>query len=59
MTDENKRMDLYSQIQEKLVDIAPTININFQEYLMAVRDEVKGLSQLPTQYLQLKDVYIE
>ncbi|GAA0346632.1 glutathione ABC transporter substrate-binding protein [Oceanobacillus oncorhynchi subsp. oncorhynchi] len=59
MPDEEKRADLYSQIQEKLVDIAPTININFQEYLMAVRDEVKGLSQLPTQYLQLKDVYIE
>ncbi|MBP2075853.1 glutathione ABC transporter substrate-binding protein [Oceanobacillus polygoni] len=59
MTDEEKRLDLYSQLQEKLVDIAPTININYQEYLMAVRDEVKGLSQLPTQYLQLKDVYIE
>ncbi|MFA1822253.1 glutathione ABC transporter substrate-binding protein [Virgibacillus oceani] len=58
-TDEEDRMALYSEIQELLVEIAPAINISYPEYLMGVNDRVKGLSQLPTQYLELKDVYIE
>ncbi|WP_164215196.1 glutathione ABC transporter substrate-binding protein [Virgibacillus sp. YIM 98842] len=58
-TDVDDRMALYSEIQELLVDIAPAINISYPEYLMGVDDSVKGLSQLPTQYLELKDVYIE
>jgi len=58
-TDEEERMALYSEIQELLVEIAPAINISYPEYLMGVSDNVKGLSQLPTQYLDLKDVYIE
>jgi len=58
-TDEEDRMALYSDIQEMLFDIAPAININYPEYLMAVNENVQGLTQLPTQYLELKDVYIE
>ncbi|GAB3790663.1 glutathione ABC transporter substrate-binding protein [Virgibacillus kimchii] len=58
-TDVEERMALYSDIQELLVDIAPAINISYPEYLMGVSDNVKGLSQLPTQYLELKDVYLE
>lgn len=58
-TNEEERMSLYSEIQKMLVDITPVININYQEYLMAVDDSVKGLKQLPTQYLQLQEVYIE
>ncbi|WP_249870488.1 glutathione ABC transporter substrate-binding protein [Oceanobacillus saliphilus] len=57
--DPEERLELYSQAQEKLVEIAPFVYLLHQEYLLGVRDEVKGLSQLPTQLLQLKEVYIE
>src|SRR5690625_110899 len=57
--DEDKRLEIYSEAQEMLVDIAPMIYLHHQEYLMGVRDEVKGLVQLPTQILLLKDVYLE
>src|SRR5690625_3219988 len=57
--DEEKRLEIYSEAQEMLVDIAPMIYLHHQEYLMGVRDEVKGLVQLPTQILLLKDVYLE
>ncbi|WP_087972310.1 glutathione ABC transporter substrate-binding protein [Oceanobacillus rekensis] len=57
--DPDKRLELYSQAQEKLVEIAPFVYLLHQEYLLGVRNEVKGLTQLPTQLLQLKNVYIE
>ncbi|GAB3055046.1 glutathione ABC transporter substrate-binding protein [Virgibacillus ainsalahensis] len=57
--DSDERLELYSQAQERLVELAPKVYIHHQEYLVGVRDEVKGLSQLPTQLLELKDVYIE
>jgi peptide/nickel transport system substrate-binding protein len=58
-TDEQERLELYSKAQERLVEVAPTVNILYLEYLLGVRDEVKGLTQLPTQLLQLKNVSIE
>ncbi len=58
-TDEEKRLELYSEVQEKLIDLAPLNYILHQEYLTGVRDEVKGLSQLPTKRFELKDVYLE
>ena len=30
-----------------------------KDYLSGLREEVKGLSMLPTKFLLLKDVYIE
>lgn len=56
---EEERLEIYKEAQELLVDIAPMLYIHHQEYLLGVRDEVKGLEQLPTQILLLKDVYIE
>lgn len=57
--DEDKRLEIYSDIQEELVERAPMIYILHQKYLLGVRDEVKDLVQLPTKVLYLKDVYIE
>ena len=57
--DEDKRYEIYSEIQEDLVDIAPMIYVLHQRYLLGVRDEVKDLVQLPTKVLYLKDTYIE
>ncbi|MFC2949126.1 glutathione ABC transporter substrate-binding protein [Virgibacillus sediminis] len=56
---QEERAELYSSAQERLVELAPMAYLLHQEYLLGVRDEVKGLSQLPTQLLLLKDVYIE
>ncbi|MBY7143157.1 glutathione ABC transporter substrate-binding protein [Virgibacillus sp. NKC19-3] len=58
-TNEDERLEIYSEAQEKLVETAPMIYTLHQEYLLGVREEVKGLTQLPTKILQLKDVYIE
>lgn len=57
--DPEKRLDLYSKTQEKLVELSPFVYLLHQEYLLGVRDEVKGLTQLPTQLLQLKNVSLE
>ncbi|MFD1334765.1 ABC transporter substrate-binding protein [Oceanobacillus iheyensis] len=57
--DPEKRLDLYSKAQEKLVELSPFVYLLHQEYLLGVRDEVKGLTQLPTQLLQLKNVSLE
>jgi len=58
-SDEEARLELYSQIQEKLTEIAPMLYIHHQEYLTGVSDKVKGFSLLPTQIYQLQNVYIE
>ncbi|MBP1970955.1 peptide/nickel transport system substrate-binding protein [Virgibacillus natechei] len=57
--DPEDREEIYSEAQELLVDIAPMLYLHHQEFLLSVRDEVKGFELLPTQILQLKDVYIE
>lgn len=58
-SDQDKRLELYSEAQQMLVDIAPWIYLHHQEYLLGVRDEVKNLTQTPTQIIELHDVYIE
>ncbi|WP_017729648.1 glutathione ABC transporter substrate-binding protein [Halalkalibacterium ligniniphilum] len=58
-TDEAERLALYKEAQEKLVELAPMLFIHHQEFLLGVREEVKGLWQHPTQILMLHDVYIE
>lgn len=56
---EEERLEIYSEAQELLVDIAPMIYIHHSEFLLGVRDEVKGFTQLPTEILQLQEVYLE
>ncbi|WP_163969414.1 glutathione ABC transporter substrate-binding protein [Oceanobacillus halotolerans] len=58
-TDPEERSEVYSQVQERIVEVSPMLFLHHQEYLMGVSEKVQGLEQLPTQYLQLKDVYIE
>ncbi|WP_164217736.1 glutathione ABC transporter substrate-binding protein [Virgibacillus sp. YIM 98842] len=57
--EEEERHEVYRELQETLVDLSPNIFLHYTEYLLGVRNEVKGLEQLPTQYLMLKDVYLE
>lgn len=57
--DPEARQELYSQIQEKLTEVAPMLYIDHQDFLLGVSDKVQGLTQLPTQILQLKDVTLE
>lgn len=57
--DEDKRFEIYSEIQEELVDHAPIIYLLHQDYLLGVSDKVQDLVQLPTKVLYLKDTYIE
>lgn len=56
---QEERAALYSEVQQMLVEYAPMVPILHKEYLLGVREEVKGLIQSPTQMLELKDVYIE
>lgn len=57
--DQDERVEIYKEAQELLVDLAPMINTHYNVNLLGVRDEVKGLKQLPTNYLELHEVYIE
>ena len=58
-SDPDTRLELYSEIQTLLTDVAPFLNIHHQDYLVGVSDSVKGFWQDPTKVLQLQDVYIE
>lgn len=57
--DEEERLEIYSEVQELLVDIAPMIYLHHQDHLLGVREEVKGLSQSPTAILHLQEVYLD
>lgn len=57
--DEEERLLLYKEVQEKLIEEAPMIYLHHQQFLLGVRDEVKNVKQTPNQLLQLKDVYLE
>ncbi|MFC3041211.1 glutathione ABC transporter substrate-binding protein [Virgibacillus xinjiangensis] len=56
--DQATREELYAEAQQFIVEDAPWIFLHHSEYLLGVREEVKGLEQTPTQILQLKDVTI-
>ncbi|WP_369384530.1 ABC transporter substrate-binding protein [Halalkalibacter hemicellulosilyticus] len=58
-TDETERLDFYRQAQELLVEEAPMLYIHHQQFLLGVRDEVKGLEQTPNQILLLQNVSLE
>lgn len=58
-SDEAKRQELYSEVQEKLVELAPMLYIHHQDYLLGVRDEVKGLVQDPTGIIRLHETTLE
>jgi len=57
--DPEKRQEFYSQAQQRIIELAPCVFLLHQENLVAVRDEVKGLKQLPIGLLDLKKVSIE
>ncbi|AJD92443.1 glutathione-binding protein gsiB precursor [Jeotgalibacillus malaysiensis] len=57
-TDQDARAEIYSQLQERLVEVAPMVYIHHQEYLTGVSDNVSGFSTLPNGLYQLKDVTI-
>ncbi|MBA4535734.1 glutathione ABC transporter substrate-binding protein [Bacillus aquiflavi] len=57
--DTDKRAAIYKEAQEKIVDLAPMVYIHHQEYLIGIRDEVKGFRVDPDGIFQLKDVTIE
>ncbi|GAA0335512.1 glutathione ABC transporter substrate-binding protein [Oceanobacillus sp. FSL W7-1281] len=54
--DEEARLQLYSDIQAELSELAPMLYLHHQEFLLGVSDDVEGLTQLPTGILQLHDV---
>ncbi|RLL47899.1 glutathione ABC transporter substrate-binding protein [Oceanobacillus piezotolerans] len=56
--DPETRQQLYSEIQVLLTDIAPMLYIHHQDFLLGVSDKVEGLTQSPTQILQLHEVTI-
>lgn len=58
-TGDDERLAIYSEAQELLVETAPMIYLLHTDNLLAVRNEVKGLKQLPTSMLLLKDVSLE
>lgn len=58
-SDPEQRQEIYTELQELLVDIAPMVYLRNQDFLLGVRDEVKGLTQLPTGTLELHEVYLE
>ena len=58
-TDEEKRLEIYSELQEKLVDVAPMAYIHHQNYLTGVNSAVQGFSVDAQGIYQLDDVTIE
>lgn len=58
-SDPEARLEIYSEAQEMLVDIAPWIYLLHSEYLLGVSDQVQGLQQYPTQILDLQNVTLE
>ncbi|WP_208585870.1 glutathione ABC transporter substrate-binding protein [Gracilibacillus suaedae] len=58
-TDPAARQEIYTEVQEKLVDLAPMIYTHHQEYLLGVSDSVKDFSINAQGIYQIKDAYIE
>ncbi|MFB4165551.1 glutathione ABC transporter substrate-binding protein [Alteribacillus sp. JSM 102045] len=57
--DESEREELYKEAMELLVEEAPMIYSHHDDYLVGVRDEVKGFWKHPNGIFQLQDVSIE
>ena len=58
-SDEEKRLELYSEIQEKLNEVAPMLYLQHPESVLGISDKVKGLKVLPTDMFSLHEVYLE
>jgi peptide/nickel transport system substrate-binding protein len=58
-TDPDARQELYSQAQELLVELAPMLYLNHQEYLLGVNDSVKDFFVDAQGIYQIKQTYIE
>ncbi|WP_158734971.1 glutathione ABC transporter substrate-binding protein [Alteribacillus sp. YIM 98480] len=57
--DEEERKDFYKEAMELLVEEAPMIYSHHDDYLVGVRDEVKGFWKHPNGIYQLQNVSIE
>ncbi|MHA6251178.1 glutathione ABC transporter substrate-binding protein [Oceanobacillus sp. CAU 1775] len=58
-TDPAARQALYTEAQEMLVDLAPMLYLNHQEYLLGVNESVKDFWIDAQGIYKLKDTYIE
>ncbi len=57
--DEEKRQDLYTEIQEILIEEAPMVYVHHQAYLSGVNQKVKNYWIDPSGYYKLHEVYVE
>ncbi|WP_392388602.1 glutathione ABC transporter substrate-binding protein [Gracilibacillus timonensis] len=58
-TDPDERLAIYSEVQERLVDLAPMLYTHHQQYLLGVNDSVKDFTIDAQGIYQLNDAYIE
>ncbi|MUV36724.1 Periplasmic oligopeptide-binding protein [Lentibacillus sp. JNUCC-1] len=58
-TDSDKRKELYSQAQEKLIELSPMVYLTHKEYLLGVSDSLKDFGIDALGYYEIKDAYIE
>lgn len=58
-TDPEVRQALYSEAQELLVELAPMLYLNHQEYILGVSDKVKDFNIDAQGIYQIKQAYIE
>ncbi|MFC0470343.1 glutathione ABC transporter substrate-binding protein [Halalkalibacter kiskunsagensis] len=56
--DQDRRLELYKEVQELLVEEAPMIYIHHKIELNGVRDEVQGFWRHQNGYFQLRDVTV-
>lgn len=58
-TDPEKRKQLYRRIDELMMKTAPIVPLLYDEVILFVKKNVKGLHTNPTNLLQLKSIYKE
>src|SRR5699024_3591059 len=58
-TDQDERQELYSEVQELLVEEAPMLYLNHGEHLLGVNDNVKDFTVDAQGIYQFKQAYIE
>lgn len=58
-TDADKRQELYTEVQELLVELAPMLYIQHGEHLVGVSDDVKDFTVDAQGIYQFKQAYIE
>ena len=51
-----KRAELYAKAQEIIMDEAPWVFLYYPKQALAVRENVSGISILPTEHIILEDV---